>query len=207
MFMRRLGQLGILLCSLVVLSNLVGSTLPPVRVSADGSVPRVYLPVVSKAAYILYSNRSLWESAVSGSVLTEDFEKDQADYGVLDFPYVTGNGFILTAQNVTAQILQDGSLLPSGNLIHMRDWGGGLVISFPNYSSVTAFGFDYRPGETWQLTFNDSVIPLPPGRMGFVGLVFNGNYPNQFVLSFADTGAERGLSVDNISYVIALGWP
>lgn len=128
-------------------------------------VPPIYLTlnVNEYPEFTLYWKRALWETEVSGSMVTEDFEKDEADYGEVSFPYLTGNGFLLTGQT-TAQILRDESLLPSGNLIHFRDWGNGLTFSFPNDTAVTAFGFDYKPSETWQLTVNDSVITIPGGE-------------------------------------------
>jgi hypothetical protein len=150
-------------------------------------------------SFTVYWKRALWETEVEGSMVTEDFEKDEADYGEVSFPYLTGNGFLLTGQS-TAQILRDESLLPSGTLIHLRDWGGGLTISFPNDTAVSAFGFDYKPSETWQLTVNDSVITIPGGRRGFVGIVIAEDYPKWFVLSSAEY-AQGGLSVDNIIYI------
>ncbi len=150
-------------------------------------------------AFTVYWKRPLWESAVSGSVLTEDFEKDEADYGELSFPYRTGNGLILAGRS-TAQIIKDETLLASGNLIHFRDWGNGLTFSFPNDTAVSAFGFDYKPTEAWQLTVNDSVITIPKGRRGFVGIVLYADYPKQFVLSCGEQ-AQCGLTVDNISYI------
>ena len=150
--------------------------------------------------FTVYWKRALWEGAVSGNVATEDFEKDESDYGELSYPYLTGNGFVLASQHATAQIIGDASLLDSGNLIHFRDWGDGLKFGFPNATTVSAFGFDYKPTETWQLNFDDTIITIPKGRRGFVGVVFQGDYPKEFSLSCAES-AQGGLSVDNISYI------
>ncbi|MGQ0601448.1 MAG: hypothetical protein ACT4QE_07100 [Anaerolineales bacterium] len=174
---------------------------PPPTLSPLPTLPPT--PFVNEhTTFTVYWKRPLWENAISGAVLTEDFEKDESDYGELSFPYITGNEFILTSQSTTAQIFNDGTLLDSGNLIHFRDWGSGLTFSFPNAMTVIAFGFDYRPTETWQLTINDTVITIPKGRRGFVGIVFQTDYPEQFILS-CNEGAQGGLSVDNILYVPA----
>jgi hypothetical protein len=133
-----------------------------------------------------------------GTILNEDFENDPADYGLLRFPYLTGNGFLLTGQS-SAQILRDQNLLKSGNFIHFRDSKDGLTFGFPDNKVVKAFGFDYRSPEKWQFAFDDSVVPLPGGRGGFVGIVVQKDYPQKFVLSSAER-IQGGLSVDNISY-------
>jgi hypothetical protein len=65
---------------------------------------------------------------------------------------------------------------------------------------VEAFGFDYKPSETWQLTVNGFAIIIPGGRRGFIGIVAHEDYPKWFVLSCAES-VQGGLSVDNISYV------
>jgi hypothetical protein len=151
--------------------------------------------------FTVYRQRGLWESAVSGaSVLTEDFEKDTADYGELTDPYLTGNGFLLEGGNCPAQIIQDQSLLPSGNVLHFRDFGCGLTLIFPNNTAVSAFGFDYRPAEDWKITVNDTVLDIPKGRAGFIGIVFHSGYPTMFKLT-CDAHAQGGLTVDNISYI------
>ncbi len=199
MFIKRLRLPSILLCTSVVLSISMEAAWQPLPVRADGPVTQLYLPLIVKVTFYVGTNRPLWESTVGGNVLTEDFEKDAADYGVLSFPYLTGNGFWLDGQS-SAQILGDGTLLPSGNLLHFRDWGSGLTFRFPNDTQVRAFGFDYRAGEEWRLIFNNSdSITLPPSRPSFVGIVFSGDYPSQFTL-WSDSGVQRGLTVDNISY-------
>jgi hypothetical protein len=159
----------------------------------------VALNVNEYPGFTVYWKQTLWESAVRGTIVTEDFEKDEADYGEIAFPYLTGNGFFLTGQS-TAQILNDETLLNTGNLIHFRGWENGLIFTFPNDTAVEAFGFDYKPSETWQLTVNGSVITIPDGRRGFIGIVVHEEYPKQFVFSCAED-VQGGLSVDNISYV------
>src|ERR1043165_5297479 len=119
----------------------------------------VALNVNEDPGFTVYWKRTLWEGAISRTIITEDFEKDEADYGEIAFPYLTGNGFFLTGQS-TAQILNDETLLNTGNLIHFRDWENGLTFTFPNDTAVEAFGFDYKPSETWQLTVNSSVITI-----------------------------------------------
>jgi hypothetical protein len=151
--------------------------------------------------FTVYKQRDLWESAISrDEILVEDFEKDLADYGELSNPYLTGNGFFLMGGNCPAQILQDMTLLPSGNILHFRDFGCGFNFIFPNDSAVSAFGFDYRPSEEWNLKINDTVIVLPEGRPGFIGVVFSSSYSQTFNLS-STVSAQGGLSLDNISFI------
>jgi hypothetical protein len=150
--------------------------------------------------FTVYWRRDLWQSAIDGTVSVEDFEKDEADYGELGSPYLTGNGFILQGGNCPAQIFKDPTLLSTGNHLHFRDFGCGLSFIFPNGTAVEAFSFDYKPSEQWSLQVNDEVVPIPGERKGFVGIVMHDNYPNGFVL-FSREGAQGGLSVDNISYI------
>jgi hypothetical protein len=164
-------------------------------------LPPIYLTlnVNIYPEYTVYWKRDLWEGALSSSPVTEDFESDAADYGELRFPYLTGKGLLLTGQS-SAQILNDPNLLPSGHALHFRDWASGLKFSFPNGIAANAFGFDYKPTETWLLTANGWGIPIPKGRRGFVGITFRGNYPKSFVLS-AGPYPQGGLTIDNISYL------
>ena len=88
-----------LICLLFVMSimMLLTESLNPVR--ADEGMTTLYLPLIIKPmSYQIIKDRLLWESSVSGSILTEDFEKDLADWGALAFPYETGNGFVLTGK-------------------------------------------------------------------------------------------------------------
>lgn len=170
--------------------TLTRTPLPPIYVT---------LNVNEFATYTVYWNRELWESAVSESPLIEDFENDSGDYGELTFPYLTGKGLLLNGES-SAQILSDSSLMSSGNLIHFRDWGTGMRFSFPNNSVVGAFSFDYKASETWQLSFNDTVIEIPGGRNRFLGVIINNFYPGEFILSSFES-VQGGLTVDNISYI------
>jgi hypothetical protein len=148
----------------------------------------------------VYWKRVLWENAINADVLTEDFELDEADYGKLSFPFLTGHGFILDGSECSGQILREANLLPSGNILHFRSWGSGLRFVFPDETEVSAFGFDYQPSEDWRLIINNIIIDLPEGRKGFIGIVFFGNDPSKFSLTSLKN-VQGGLSVDNISYV------
>jgi len=200
-----------LLLSLLVLSNcrlvqLFDPTLTPIPATTSTAtaspVPAAYqtMNVNEYSTFTIYWKRDLWESAITGNILTEDFEKDEADYGELSYPYLTGNGFLLNGGRCPAQIFRDPTLMNSGNLIHFRDFGCGLTFSFPNNMTVSAFGFDYRPSETWRLKVNGTVIAIPGGRKGFLGFVMHENFPTKFNLS-CNENAQGGLSVDNISYI------
>lgn len=196
--------LGLILVLAVILIN-------PIMVLAEPQNFMVYLPVILNnypiptptpnptLTYDVYSNRALWIEAIGGSISTEDFEKDPADYAELSIPYITGNGFLLTGQSV-AQIYYDVTTLNSGNLLHFRDWQVGMTFTFPNSANVKGFGFDYRPSETWKLTVGDSTITLPGRTKGFVGIVVRSGDLNKFNLS-CTSSAQGGLSVDNISFV------
>jgi hypothetical protein len=151
--------------------------------------------------FTLYWDRALWENAIRGNVQIEDFEKDRADYGELKLPYLTGNGFLLSGRS-TAQIFRDPTLINDGNLVHFRDWETGLTFRFPNSSVVSAFSFDYKASETWQLQFADAVITIPEGRNRFLGIVMKENFQNEFNL-YSLAHAQGGLTIDNIAYIPA----
>lgn len=151
-------------------------------------------------SYTLYWKKELWEKAISGNVNIEDFENDKADYGELNFPFLTGKGLLLDGGQVSAQILSDPNILRSGIFLHFRSWSSGLRFVFPNEITVNAFCFYFRASEKWKLSFGDSVINLPPGREGFLGIVIHEGYPSKFILSSSEK-AQGGLSVDNITYV------
>jgi hypothetical protein len=162
--------------------------------------PELVTPYVTELpGYTVYWRRELWESAVGESFAIEDFETDLEGYGELDFPYMTGNRFLLDGKS-TAQILGTSGLLPTGNLLHFRDWEQGLTFTFPDNTTVTAFGFDYTSSEVWRLTVNHVEITLRRGGFTFVGLILQQDFPTAFNLSGPET-AQGGLSVDNISYV------
>ncbi len=169
----------------------------PTPTSIPSQPPPLSGPTIT---YEVVSNRIVWNKLMGGNIATEDFQKDFADYGELNYPYITGNGFILTGQS-PAQILQDATLLDSGTLLHFRDWKVGLTFTFPNDADVSGFGFDYRASETWQLTVGNSVITVPVGRPGFIGIVIHAGNLNKFIL-YCKSNAQGGLTVDNISYVI-----
>ncbi|NIS82911.1 MAG: hypothetical protein GTO14_22530 [Anaerolineales bacterium] len=176
------------------------STVPSIVDSSTATY--VAINVEEYASFTAYWKRELWEAALIGRVIRiEDFEKDKADYGKLSYPYLTGNGFLLDGDS-SAQILADSSLLSNGTFIHFRDWGEGLAFGFPSGVPVAAFGFDYKPSETWHLTVNGCAIAIPEGRRGFIGVVMHDSNLLQFTL-FSREDVQGGLSVDNVSYVEA----
>lgn len=158
------------------------------------------ISIEEHSSFTLYWDRTLWKKAIHrNSVNMEDFEKDEADYGELKFPYLTANGFLLTGQS-TAQIFRDSTLIDDGNQIHFRDWEDGLTFIFPNGSPANAFGFDYRASETWQLTFNNALITIPEGREGFLGIIMQKDFPTEFTFHGPEY-AQGGISIDNIVYI------
>jgi len=175
----------------------------PIPTFTPSPLPPIYvtLNVNEFATHTIYWKRDLWENAVSGEYEIEDFEQDSNDYGELTFPYLTGNGFLLTG-NSHAQIIDNGSLLPNGNILHFRDWEGGLKFDFPNNRKSSAFSFDYKASETWQLKFNGVIITIPAGNNRFIGVIINENFPTEFILSSLER-VQGGLTIDNISYVSA----
>jgi hypothetical protein len=151
--------------------------------------------------FTIYRDRSLWEGQLVGRPAVEDFEKDEADYGELNFPFLTGGGFLIEGQDETsAQILNDSSLLESGNYLHMRAWEEGLKFHFPDGQAATAFGFDYRAAEDWILRIDDVDVELPEGRKGFLGVIVHEDYPLSFVL-ISESHAQGGLTIDNLLYL------
>ena len=147
----------------------------------------------------IYWTRTLWEEAVGKNYVIEDFEKDPEDYGELGFPCFTGNHLILSGKSA-AQFLNAPELLPSGNLLHFRDWQYGLTFTLPNDATTTALGFDYASQERWQLTVRNIDVILPSGRNQFVGIVLYEGPTKEFRLMGPNT-AQGGLFVDNISYI------
>ena len=162
--------------------------------------PDLVTPYVTELpGYTVFWRRELWESAIGETFVIKNFEKDLEGYGELDFPYMTGNGFLLNGKSY-AQILGNSGLLPSGNLLHFVDWEQGLTFTFPHNMAVTAFGFDYTSSEIWRLTVNHVEITLRRGGFTFVGIILHQDFPKGFTLSGPET-AQGGLSVDNISYI------
>ena len=162
--------------------------------------PELVTPNVTQfSTYTVIWSRDLWENATGKQFLIEDFEKDPNTYGELVLPYMTGNGLLLNGKSLV-QMLNDTSLLQSGNLLHFRDPGQGLTFIFPGNQAARAFGFDYTSLETWRLTFNNLEIILPEGRSSFVGIIVQEGFPKEFNL-FCLQAAQGGLSVDNISYI------
>jgi hypothetical protein len=147
----------------------------------------------------LFYNKVDWINTIEGNIATEDFEKDEPGDDGLYFPYKTGNGFVLEGEN-PAQIVEAPSLLESGVILHFTDRTGGLTFIFPDYANVRGFGFDYLSGESWKLTVGSSVITMPHGRKGFIGIVIYVGNINRFTLSCTQR-VQGGISVDNISYV------
>jgi hypothetical protein len=189
-------------------TSTISPTFAPTKTAANTATPTatalppiyVTLNVNQYATYTIYWKRALWENATGGSVTTEDFESDKADFGVLSFPYLTGNGILLRGHISTGQILNDESLMPSGNLLHFDGWEGGLTFSFPYDTAVSAFGFDYQSPEAWLMAFDGTKITLLLGRKGFVGVVFARDYPREFLLS-SEENVQHGLAMDNISFL------
>jgi hypothetical protein len=171
-------------------STFTPSPLPPIYVT---------LNVNEFTTHTIYWKRDLWENATAGEYDIEDFERDSNDYGELTFPYLTGNGFLLTG-NSHAQIINNGSLLPGGNILHFRDWEDGLIFNFPDSMEISAFSFDYKASETWQVKFNEVIITIPAGNNRFIGVILHENFPTDFVLSSSER-VQGGLSIDNIGYV------
>ena len=176
-------------------------TLTPMSVQEYQATLQTYIatPFMQLAAYTYYVRRDLWEREAGTGYLIEDFESDAATFDEMVFPYTTQNGYYLEGDS-PAQILGASGLLPSGNLLHFRNWDRGLRFNFPDGTSARAFGFDYRASEAWQLAFNDSRIPLSIGVPGFIGFVLYQNFPTHFTLIGPNT-AQGGLSIDNISYI------
>jgi hypothetical protein len=175
------------------------ATQAPSRFTPNIPLTITAISVEEHPAFTLYWDHALWENAISKNVNIEDFEKDTADYGELKLPYLTGNGFLL-AGGSTVQILHDSSLIDDGNHIHFRDWENGLTFIFPDGNLVSAFSFDYKASETWQLKFNDSIIIIAEGRKGFIGIVIKNDFPNEFNL-YSLEHAQGGMTVDNITYI------
>jgi tetratricopeptide (TPR) repeat protein len=175
----------------------------PVEMTNEAPTLEKTMSVNEYGNFTVYWERSLWEEAISGTVSVEDFEKDASDYGELSNPFLTGNGLLLKgSDSFSGQILTDDTLLDTGNVLHFRDFSSGLTVTFPDKKQVSAFGFDYRPSEDWKLLVENYNIPIQGGRKGFVGVVFHNKTVDHFILA-SQQKAQGGLTVDNISFVIA----
>ncbi len=150
-------------------------------------------------SYTVYGKREVWESAVGTFFQSEDFEQDPISPRSLTVPYVTGNGFSING-NGYPEIISSAQLLPTGNLLHFRDWEQGITLTFPNGQAMRAFGFDYTSPEDWVLDVGSYSIPLPPARAAFVGLLLYQDFPTEFTFS-SSAYRQGGLSLDNIAYV------
>ena len=127
----------------------------------------------------------------------EGFEQDPLSTQSLTMPYVTGNGFEITGNGFPE--ITSSSLLPTGNLLFVRDGVQEITIRFPEGQAVGAFSFDYVTQEEWVLTFSNFSIRLPPARTGFVGVLFQKHLPTEFTLA-SSADVQGGLLLDNIRY-------
>ena len=71
------------------------------------------LNVQTYPTFTLYWKRDLWEHTLSTDTITEDFSLDEAEYGEVSFPFLTGHGLLLQGQS-NAQILGDTTILNIG---------------------------------------------------------------------------------------------
>jgi len=193
--------------STVTLTPTPSSTFTPVMTltPTDTPLPASYATfnINDFGTYTLYWKRDLWLKAISGigQVQTEDFESDPADPGTLTFPYLTGKGFLLDGSQVTAQILDDPTLMMDGHALLFRCWGTGLRFTLPDGKPTRAFGFDFRSGEDWQLLLQANRVPLTIGQRGFIGVLFPAEGPLDFTLS-SPASAQGGIAIDNLSYLV-----
>ena len=163
------------------------------------NMPPIYvtLNVNSYPEYTVYWKRDLWESAVGATPTTEDFESDEADTGAITAPYFTAHSLLFTPRQGEAQLFNDHTLMPSGNLLFYK--GVDASFTFPD-SAVRAFGFDYRTIQAWQLNVNGFSITIPGGRRSFFGILLRNGRAQQFELLYTLNAAQNGLSLDNISW-------
>ena len=178
-----------------------GATSNLSRGGAGTSTPTSQQPTQTavKITYDLFYNKVDWINTIEGNIATEDFEKDEPGDGELYFPYKTGNGFVLEGES-PAQIFEAPSLSESGVILQITDGTGGLTFIFPDNANVRGFGLDYLAEESWKLTVGSTVITMPHGRSGFIGIVIYVGDVNSFTLSCTEP-VQGGLAVDNISYV------
>lgn len=179
------------------------ATPSPLPTTTPSPMPEFYATIninqIGQAT--IYWKRDLWESAVDGQLHSEDFELDTADYGAIPETYLTGNAWLLQgSKEFSGQILNDGTLLKTGNVLHFRDFGEGMKVTFPDETSVRAFAFEYKASEDWRVqTYNFNTI-LPAGRGGFFGVILSEGDVTNFTL-FTDSEAQGGLTIDNLSYI------
>jgi hypothetical protein len=174
------------------------STFTPTATFTPLPADRVMPGVTTFGSYTVYWQREAWESAVGASLPMEDFESDPLSERSVTVPYVTGNGFSIDG-NGYPEIIRSSQLLPTGNLLHFRDWEQGITLTFPGGQPVGMFGFDYTSPEEWVISFGSYTVQLPPAQGGFVGFLMYQDFPSQFTLS-SSAPLQGGLSMDNLAY-------
>jgi hypothetical protein len=151
------------------------------------------------ATLTVYTDRTAWVARLSGNVVTnDDFGGDPT--GDNSTPFTTATGVVFTAPEgspISIQVLEDGLVNGSPEL-HFRDFAAGVSVTLPN--NGRGFGFDYATAiEPWTVQVGDHATILSSNSSGFVGYVDDARDPiNSFTLEGA-TGAQGGISLDNLS--------
>ncbi|MEM8642403.1 MAG: PEP-CTERM sorting domain-containing protein [Cyanobacteria bacterium P01_G01_bin.54] len=169
----------------------------------------------SADAFIIttYTDRSLWEAAVSGNVIIEDFNSITSDtdlsVDVGDFsisavgPWAHQNG-IEAYDPSPSSFQQDRNI--DGTTYYQGDTDQGTTYTFSFDFGISAFAFDHTSlgsegaGEFLTLDLegvNYSIPSTQTGETGFFGIV---NSDTELFTSVTFLGDDGAHGLDNISY-------
>jgi hypothetical protein len=137
---------------------------------------------LSDSSITIIWNRSTWETMLSDTVLTEDFESEPESYDILITPYLTTGGILIEGvlSPIKFQIQPPSNvdtLPPHSQRLHVRDFGQMMSFTFPDSMRIAAFGFDFlhRASELWELHVKDTSVTLQQVYAGFIGVLMK-NY-------------------------------
>jgi len=147
----------------------------------------------------VFTDRSLWVTALHGTPTLEDFEGDAPGYHLT--PYETAEGALLDSMNdpITLGIVE-GNWLNNTQGLHYRDFGQHLLWVLPGGSALHAFGFDYSTDDNdWEVRVRGESFVLEDNTGGFFGVV-DREYSLASFITTCTAWAQGGLSVDNVAY-------
>ena len=179
-------------------------------------VSALVLSASVNAATLTFTDRTLWETAVTGPIITEDFNKTTPGQLVANATSAVGSLSIQTI-NPTLQTpdftqINDGTgsrTVDGSNYLQVKTDGAPVAsanLIFPN--SIVAWGMDFNHfADQTHVTFLD-ILELPVGphnTSGFIGFISDTPFSQVALtdpyISFSHIG------MDNISYVSAVPIP
>ncbi len=153
---------------------------------------------ISYAPFGVYWRRDLWKSTIIeaygsyNDLYLEDFEDIWFNFEIRH-KYVSKKGLQFTG--FTKAEISDGITRYSKNALSITYENDAIIVSFPKGKEANYFGFDFVSPITWYLLIGNQEFKLEPTEIGFVGVVFERNKAEKFVL----IGIKKGfIIIDNI---------